>query len=220
MTVTSVTVDWAQGASVSGRLVQGTRRLGVLLAHGAGTDQDHPSLIALRDGIASGGHPVMTFNYPYTERGARRPDPQARLLACHAAVLEWFREHVCREVVGAGRSMGGRMSTYLAADGAPFVGLILLAYPLHPAGKPDRLRADHLPDVPVPMLFVTGTRDPLSRMDLFDQWVRPLPRADVLLVEDGDHSFRVRKSSGRTTEEALDAIIESTLKWLADQESG
>lgn len=112
------------------------------------------------------------------------------------------------------------MSTYLAADGAPFVGLILLAYPLHPAGKPDRLRADHLPDVPVPMLFVTGTRDPLSRMDLFDQWVRPLPRADVLLVEDGDHSFRVRKSSGRTTEEALDAIIESTLKWLADQESG
>lgn len=200
---------------MTGRLVEAGRRPGVLLAHGAGTDQDHRSVVVLRDGIAAAGFPVLTFNYPYTERGGRRPDPQARLLACHRAVAGWFAANVSAQMVGAGRSMGGRMATYLAAEeDNPFAGLLLFAYPLHPAGKPDRLRKDHLVDVRCPMLFVVGTRDPLSKMELFDRWVRPLPGVSVAEIGDGDHSFRVRKSSGRSNAEAEQEVIGAAIDWL------
>lgn len=214
MTVSAVTIEWSDTQTVSGRLVAGERSTGVLLAHGAGTDQDHPSVVRLRDGIAAAGYPVLTFNYPYTERGSRRPDAQQRLLACHRSALAWFREHVGERVVGGGRSMGGRMATYLAAEGEPFAGLILFAYPLHPAGRPERLRAEHLGSITCPMLFIVGTRDPLSTMPLFDKWVRPLPTATIAEIADGDHSFRVRKASGRTNDEAQAEVIDAATAWL------
>lgn len=214
MKVSDVTIEWSEAQTVTGRLVAGARNPGVLLAHGAGTDQDHHSLVSLRDGIATAGFPVLTFNYPYTERGSRRPDPQARLLTCHRAAFNWFRENVSPDVVGGGRSMGGRMATYLAAEGEPFAGLVLFAYPLHPAGKPERLRADHLPDIRCPMLFIVGTRDPLSLMPLFNKWVRPLASASVAEIEDGDHSFRVRKASGRSNEEAQAEVVTAATAWL------
>ncbi len=134
--------------------------------------------MALRDGLAGAGFPVLTFNYPYTEAGKKRPDTQAKLLECHRAVLAWFGAEVSERVVLAGRSMGGRMGTYLAAEGEPCDGLILFAYPLHPAGRPEKLRKDHLPEITQPMLFCVGTRDALSKMDLYDRWVRPLPDRD------------------------------------------
>lgn len=218
MKTTSVSIPWSADQAVTGRLIGGSLAPGVLLAHGAGTDQDHTSIVRLRDGIAAAGYPVLTFNYPYTERGGRRPDPQQRLLTCHRAVVEWFCDNVAQTVVGAGRSMGGRMATYLAAEGMPFAGLILFAYPLHPAGKPDRLRKDHLADVRCPMLFIVGTRDPMSTMALFDQWIRPLPQAAVVEIEDGDHSFRVRKSSGRTNDQAQAEIAAAAVDWLASLE--
>ena len=186
----------------------------MLLAHGAGTNQDHASIIALRDGLAAGGFSVMSFNYPYTEAGKGRPDQQAKLLTCHRAVRDWFVENVAPRVVLAGRSMGGRMGTYVAAEGEDCAGLILYAYPLHPAGKPEKLRKDHLPDIQQPMAFFVGTRDALSTMDLYDQWVRPLPAATTFEVEDGDHSFKVRKMSGRTNEEAIALIVEQSIEWL------
>lgn len=200
---------------MTGRLVEAGRQPGVLLAHGAGTDQDHHSVVVLRDGMAAAGFPVLTFNYPYTERGSRRPDSHARLLACHRAVAGWFAANVSPRMVGAGRSMGGRMATYLASEeDNPFAGLLLFAYPLHPAGKPDRLRKDHLADVRCPMLFVVGSRDPLSNMELFDRWVRPLPGVSVAEIADGDHSFRVRKSSGRSNAEAEQEVIGAAIDWL------
>lgn len=210
--IQTVEIPWREG-TVTGRLAEGGR-LGVLLAHGAGTNQDHASIVALRDGLAAAGHTVLTFNYGYTERGGKRPDPQARLLACHRAVLDWFRQQVeC--VVLAGRSMGGRMGTYLAAEGEDVAGLILFSYPLHPAGKPEKLRKDHLPDIVAPMLFIVGTRDALSRMDLYDRWVRPLPTVTTVEIGDGDHSFRVRKASGRSNDEAQSEVIAAAVDWLA-----
>ncbi len=210
--IQTVEIPWREG-TVTGRLAEGGR-LGVLLAHGAGTNQDHASIVALRDGLAAAGHTVLTFNYGYTERGGKRPDPQARLLACHRAVLDWFRQQVER-VVLAGRSMGGRMGTYLAAEGEDVAGLILFSYPLHPAGKPEKLRKDHLPDIVAPMLFIVGTRDALSRMDLYDRWVRPLPAVTTIEIDDGDHSFRVRKASGRSNDEAQSEVIAAAVDWLA-----
>lgn len=211
----AVRIKWHDGA-VTGRWrrPRSARGPAVLLAHGAGTDQDHASIVALREGIAAAGHPVLTFNYPYTEAGRKRPDRQPVLLDCHRAAARWLRSHYRGAVVFAGRSMGGRMASYLAAEGAPMAGLVLFAYPLHPPGKPERLRRDHLAAIRVPMLFFAGTRDALSRLDLFDRWVRPLPTATVILIEDGDHSFRVPKRTGRTPQDVIDSIISDTVAWI------
>ncbi|MEX0946822.1 MAG: alpha/beta family hydrolase, partial [Acidimicrobiia bacterium] len=111
------------------------------------------------------------------EAGRKSPDRQAVLLDCHSAARDYLGELAGSLPVLAGRSMGGRMGTYLAAAQEPCRAVVLYAYPLHPPGKPDRLRIEHLPDIKVPMLFFQGTRDALSRMDLFDLHIRPLPTA-------------------------------------------
>lgn len=211
MDMKTVSLEWP-GGLVTGRLVEGGTT-GVLLAHGAGTNQDHQTMVALRDGLAAAGTTVLTFNYPYSEAGRRGPDSQTKLLACHSAVVEWFRPRI-KTLVLAGRSMGGRMGTYLAAEGTPMDGLILFSYPLHPAGRPEKLRKDHLPQISVPMLFILGTRDPLSTMELYDRWVRPLAGVTTVEIEDGDHSFRVRKASGRTNRQALDEVLAAAVDWL------
>lgn len=201
---------------MTGRLIrpEQPKALGVVLAHGAGTNQDHASVVALRDGLASAGFPTLSFNYPYTEAGKKRPDAQAKLLECHRAVASWFRSEVTDRMVLAGRSMGGRMGTYLGAEGEPCDGLVLFAYPLHPPGRPEKLRKDHLPGIAQPMLFCVGTRDPLSTMALYDRWLRPLPNVTTYEVVDGNHSFRVPKASGRTSAEAFQDMLAFTVRWL------
>ena len=209
-----VVIHWS-GGQVSGRWRAVRRPEGpaILLAHGAGTNQDHPSIVALREALAAHRLPVLTFNYRYTERGSGRPDRQDTLLDVHRAAAAWLRARH-EGIVMAGRSMGGRMATYLAAEGEPCLGLVLYAYPLHPAGKPDRLRVDHLPDIDVPSLFFTGTRDALARRDLVEAHLRPLPRAALELIEDADHSFRVPKRTGRTADEVLSWIVDRTSEWV------
>ena len=199
-------------ATVTGRLVTGGSRSragrsqGVLLAHGAGTDQDHPRLVELRDGLGRAGLTVLTFNYLYMEAGRKGPDSQPLLLVAHRAARDFLASRVEGPVVLAGRSMGGRMGTYLAAAGEPALGLVLYAYPLHPPGRPDRLRADHLAAITAPMLFFQGTRDPLSRMELFEQHVRPLPTATIELLE-ADHSLGGSRNAP--------FLIERTAEWVS-----
>jgi hypothetical protein len=171
-------------------------------------------MVALRDGLASSGFPVVTFNYPYTEAGKKSPDPPSRLLACHQAAAAWCRAEIDLQMVLAGRSMGGRIASMLVAGGEPAAGLILFSYPLHPAGRPEKLRKDHLPDITVPVLSIVGTRDALATMELYDRWVRPLPTFTTVEIEDADHSLRVRKASGRTNAEALSNVIEAAADWL------
>jgi len=211
-----VTIQWRPGQAVSGRLAgpAETRLPTMLLAHGAGAGQEHPGVAGLRDRLAGAGVGVLTFNYPYIEAGKRRPDSQATLLDCHRAALEWLRAEAGNDVILAGRSMGGRMGSYLAAGGEPVRGLVSYAYPLHPAGKPDRLRIDHLANVTVPMLFFSGTRDALARVDLIDEHLRPLRWATIELIDDADHSFRVPKRTGRTLDEVLDWMTARTVDWM------
>ncbi len=208
-------IRWEDG-EVTGRWRRPRRTTGpaVLLAHGAGANQDHPAVVALAEGVAAHGHPVLTFNYPYMERGRGAPDRRPILLECHRAAAAWLREHVDDHIVMAGRSMGGRMATYLAAGGEPAAGLVLYAYPLHPPGKPDRLRVEHLPSIRIPMHFFSGTRDPLCRMDLLDQWIRPLPTARVTIIEEADHSFRVPKRAGRTQTDVVSELVSETVGWI------
>lgn len=153
----------------------------------------------------------MTFEYVYRAAGRRFPDPQGRLLDVHRAAAVRLREVAGSEIVLAGRSMGGRMSTILASQGEPCLGVVVYGYPLHPAGKPDRLRVDHLPDMTVPALFVTGTRDALALPDLVERYLMALPSATVELVSDADHSFRRR---GTSPDEMLDGLAALTMAWL------
>ena len=194
----------------------GSGNIGILLAHGAGTNQDHPMIVSLRDGLASAGHTVMTFNYPYTERGARGPDRPAKLISCHRGAADVLRIQV-DQLFLAGRSMGGRMGTHLIAEGDQASGAILYAYPLHPAGKPEKLRIDHLPRVGVPLLFFQGTRDALSRMELFDRHIATLPDSTVEILKGADHSFR---GKGWTSESLTERLVSRTTSWIAKFSSG
>ncbi len=210
----SVDIEYPGGV-VTGRVV-GDGDRGILLAHGAGTNQDHPFMVGLRDLLAGSGHTVMTFDYAYSDRGARRPDPPEKLLAVHRAAADLLGTMV-GTVFLAGRSMGGRIGTMLAADRYPVAGLVLYAYPLHPAGREERLRVAHLSDVGAPMLFFQGTRDALSRMELFDVHVRPLPDVSVEILDGADHSFR---GGGWKPETVLDRLTVVTTTWIDAVSSG
>lgn len=173
-------------------------------------------MVALRQGLAEQGLTVMTFNYPYTERGSKRPDRPEKLVECHQAAAEALRQDVDRLFL-AGRSMGGRMGTYLAAEGYDCAGLILYSYPLHPAGKPEKLRVAHFPDVTRPMLFFQGTRDPLSRMELFDRYIRPLPNAIVEILEDANHGF---SGGGWNPESMIERLATGSASFITSVSSG
>lgn len=211
---TTETVAWDGGEVTA--ITEGSGLHGILLAHGAGTNQEHPSMAGLRSGLSSGGHTVMSFNYPYSERGSKRPDRQEKLLACHRAAATTLAGRV-DEIYLAGRSMGGRMGTYLVAEGFSASGLILYAYPLHPAGKPERLRIDQFAEIGIPMLFLQGTKDALSRMELFEEHIAPLPNADVELLEGAGHGPR---GGGWNVEKMTERYVSATLNWISKLSSG
>ena len=187
-----------------------------VMAHGAGGRMDDRGLRALAKLLSPRGLHVVRFNFPYAETGSRRPDPMPVLQACTAAVVASAKDHVntTRWLIG-GRSMGGRAASMLAADDFACDGLLLLAYPLHPAGEPTKLRDAHLPRIRVPTLCLNGTRDALCRRDLMEAVVARLPSTFAMhWLEGADHSFHVLKSSGRTDADVLDEIGTTIDDWL------
>jgi predicted alpha/beta-hydrolase family hydrolase len=145
------------------------------------------------------------------------PDAPALLEATVARVAESVRAEGALRVVLGGKSMGGRIASQAVAQGVAADALVFLGYPLHPPGKPEKLRDKHLPDVPAPMLFVQGTRDEFARWDLLEATLARLgDRATLLKIEDGDHSFVVRKKvTGRSTAEVETGMLESVNGWLS-----
>ncbi len=164
------------------------------LAHGAGAGMDQPFMAGFARGIA--GHAVATlrFNFPYIESGRRSPDPERVLRETWLAAFEMAtRGSDGWPVLVGGKSLGGRIASMVVADGMPATGLVFLGYPLHPPGKPERIRDEHLYRIRVPMLFVEGTADPFARPDLLKPVIRKLgKRAEYVPVEGGDHSFNVK----------------------------
>jgi predicted alpha/beta-hydrolase family hydrolase len=209
-----IAIDCGDGRTVTGRLAEGDRRPAVLLAHGAGAGQDHPLVARIRDGLALHGYPVVTFEYFYMAEGRRRPDRAPALMSAHRAALDWVCTHLTERVILAGRSMGGRIASMLAAEGAPAEGLICYSYPLHPPGRYDKLRAEHLWRVRMPMLFFVGGRDAFARTDLVDAYLRPLPGATVEVVDGADHSLKMLKRSGVTTEQVIERIVGTSVDWI------
>lgn len=207
------------GGTVSGdvALPVGSSKTNLLvLAHGAGNDMTNPLLVAVQQGLAARGWACARFNFPYKERGGRAPDRAPALEACYRAVIAALRERLGpRRLVIGGKSLGGRMASHLAAADEQVDGLVFLGYPLHPPGKPDRLRDAHLPRITAPMLFFAGTRDTLCDLVLLKRTLRKLKAPATLhVIPDGDHSFNVPKRAGRTRDQVYAEIVEATAGWL------
>ena len=197
----------------------GRARVAVVLAHGAGADMTNAFLSAVHEGLAARGALVLKFNFAYTETGRRVPDPPARLVATFRAAVAWLDAQPAARglprILG-GKSLGGRIASHLAAEGDAVDGLLFLGYPLHPPGRPGQLRDAHLAAITAPMLFVQGTRDPLCDLSLLAPVLERLGRrATLAVIEDGDHSFHVRKSSGRDDRAATEEVIAAASQWLA-----
>ncbi len=189
----------------------------LVLGHGAGAGINHPFMEAIAASLAA--HRIATFryNFPYIEQGRKRPNPIAVLTATvRSAVTAAANEAPDLPLLAGGKSMGGRM-TSLAASKTPLpevAGLVFLGFPLHPIGKPETDRAEHLKRVAVPMLFLQGTRDRLADLGLIHEVCTPLsPLATLHVVDGADHGFHVLKRSGRTDDDALDELAQAVANW-------
>src|ERR1700760_2640635 len=192
----------SQNVTALGYPAAAANRAGVtlILAHGAGADQRSGFMVAFANALAERGVDIVTFNFLYSEHRRRIPDPNWRLETCWRAVIEAERGRMASDdkLAIGGKSMGGRIASQVAADGAGVLaGLVFLGYPLHPPGRPDRLRSAHLQSVKAPMLFVQGSRDAFGTPAELQPIIGRLdPAADLFVVEGGDHSFKIPKSVG------------------------
>lgn len=184
-------------------------------AHGAGGHKDDAGMTRAAQALEAAGFSVVRFNFPYREKRSGRPDPMPVLKESIAAAVARAREERApRRLIIGGRSMGGRAASMLAADGFECDGLLLLAYPLHPAGQPEKLRDAHLPMIKVPVLCINGTRDTLCERALMEKTVKS-PSWRMHWLEGADHSFHVLKSSGRTDEDVMAEVANVARDWRA-----
>ena len=212
-------IDVGDGVTVSAMYEPATEPSDTLFlcAHGAGGNMSDKSMLAATNTLRSAGLDVVRFNFVYSEHKLNRPDPMPDLEACTAAVAAYARAAIQpQRLLLGGRSMGGRAASMLLAHGYTCDALLLLAYPLHPAGQPEKLRDAHLGRIQLPVLCFNGTRDTLCRQDLMQQTLEHLSdRWTMHWLEGADHSFHVLKSSGRTDRDVLNEVADATRAWLA-----
>ena len=189
-----------------------------VLAHGAGAGMNHPFMSAVAKGLATRGIATLRYQFPYMDKGSKRPDPPK---VAHAAVREAVAEAARRlpgvPLYAGGKSFGGRMTSQAQAIEplAGVRGLVFLGFPLHAAGKPSDERAAHLADVKVPMLFLQGTRDDLAQLDLLRPVVERLgKRATLETFEEADHSFHVPARTGRKDAEVMADLLDRLARWI------
>jgi len=207
-------------SSVSG-LVQGPEAPAAVyvLAHGAGAGMAHAFMAACAGGLAARGVATVRFQFPYMERGSKRPDTPAVAHAAVRAAVAQAAAHFgsAPRLFAGGKSFGGRMTSQAQAQ-APLdgvEGLVFLGFPLHPADQPASTRGDHLHQVEVPMLFVQGTRDKLAEWSRVQALTAALaPRAALIQVDDGDHAFHVPARSGRSDAQVLGTILDGVAAWM------
>ena len=189
-----------------------------VLAHGAGAGMAHPFMAAVAAGLERRGIATLRYQFPYMERGSKRPDPpKLAHAAVRAAVGEAAKQLPDLPLVAGGKSFGGRMTSQAQAL-APLPGvrgLAFLGFPLHPAKQPSRERAKHLADVTVPMLFLQGARDALAMLDQIEPVCAALgQRATLKLFTDADHSFHAPAKTGRTDAQVLDEVLDALGEWV------
>jgi uncharacterized protein len=197
------------------------RRAVLVLGHGAGAGQDSRFMVDFATALAALGITTVTFNFLYTEEKRRVPDRREILESCYRAVVATVRRDVGRNagaIFIGGKSMGGRMATYVAAADPELKlgGLVLLGYPLHPPGRPAERRDQHLPAIRRPMLFVQGSRDTFGTPDELRPVLDALePKSTLSVVEGGDHSFKVARS--RNQAEVFASIQKTIADWIKER---
>lgn len=192
-------------------------RASISLAHGAGAGMHHAFMQSIAERWAALGFHVLRFQFPYMEAKSPRTDrPPVAIATIKAVVDHLLQSYPGLPVFAAGKSFGARMSSMYAAEkpSPPIKGLVYLGYPLHPAGKPSLDRSKHLPDVPVPQLFLQGERDTLAEIPLIRHVCSSLPKATLLEYPMADHSFKRPKKSGYTQEETLDLLAQNAADWM------
>jgi len=225
MTITEqrLTLDVSEKAgSVSALLERPSQAKALyVFSHGAGAGMHHVFMTDLSAALHARGIATLRFQFPYTERGGRRPDPKPWLLATiSAAVAAGAHAMPSVPLLAGGKSMGGRMTSHLAAQSPapPINALVFVGFPLHPSGKEGIERAAHLPKVAMPMLFMQGTRDKLADLPLMRGVVDGLgPHAHLHVVEGADHGFAVLKRSGRTPAEVLDELATTVATFITER---
>ena len=200
-------------------LLSDSNKTGVIIAHGAANDMNNSLIVAVADSLAAAGYTTLRFNFPYKEKGKKSLDTEPTLIRTwQGAVMHLLnnKRFPVDRVVAAGKSMGGRIASQMvAADQMAVEALIFLGYPLHAPGRTDKLRDSHLYEIKERMLFFAGTRDPLCNMEKLQEVLHRLPGpCDLEILEGGDHSFKLPKSSSRTAESVHLQIVGKCLQWL------
>jgi len=214
-----VTIVVSDDQRVSGLLqVPDAARGCYVVAHGAGAGMTHPFMASIANELAARGVATLRYQFPYMERGSKRPDtPKAAHAAVRAAVAEAARRLPEMPLFAGGKSFGGRMTSQAqAATPMPGVaGLIFLGFPLHPPGQPSDARGAHLSDVAIPMLFLQGSRDEFATLALLEPLASALgTRATLRLFDDADHSFRVPARTGRKDSEIRTELADAIADWI------
>lgn len=197
-------VDWTidtDRATIPISADEGAETL-VILAHGAGSNMEHKTMLWLADLVRQAGAGTSRFNFAYRAQGKSMPDRMPVLMETYRSVITSIREKLApKKLVVGGHSMGGRVASMLAAEGDDVDGLLLFGYPLHPPGRFDKMRDAHLPKITCPVLQFSGTRDDFCQRDLMEA----VPVGDnykIVWVEGADHSYSVSKASGNTKKDA------------------
>jgi predicted alpha/beta-hydrolase family hydrolase len=199
--------------------------IGLILAPGAGASQTSRFMVRFASALCARGIDTVTFNFAYMEQGRRVPDQNRKLETCYRKVIEAFHDSTLikipdreRLAIG-GKSMGGRIASQVAAAGADdLAGLVLLGYPLHPPGHPEKPRTEHLPRIRIPTLIVQGSRDAFGTPDelrpVIGTFAAPV---DLHVVEGGDHSFAVSMKAVPPQEQVYEAVLDAIAHWLRER---
>ncbi len=195
------------------------KTIGVIFAHGAANDMYNPLIRFVSRGILQAGYLTLRFNFLYKEKGKKTPDSQAKLVQTWQSVYHFLGNHSKfspQTIVACGKSMGGRVASQMVAEGQlPVSSLIFLGYPLHAPGKKDQLRDAHLYQIPIPMLFLAGTRDAFCDLVRLNTVLDQLTATwDLEVIEGGDHSFRVPKTHPISQDEIYARILQAVISWL------
>ena len=192
----------------------------IILGHGAGADQMSGFMRMVAAGFAARGLDALTFNFLYKEQGRGVPDPRAKLESCYRTVIDTAAKHKKlkgNKLVIGGKSMGGRIASQVAAEDSDGIkGLVYLGYPLHPPGRLDKLRDQHLPNIAARMLFVQGSRDTFGTADEIRAIIQARRlKADLYVVESGDHSFKVPKSV-KPQQQVYEEVMDEVARWCRE----
>ncbi len=221
----NISIELKNGESVKGiisepKVYNDKSRVGVVFAHGAGNDMNHPLIVSVAEKLAVAGYITLRFNFLYREKGKKSPGPEHRLIDAWKCAVDFFKRDETRSIktiIAVGKSLGGRIASQAAAAGTINPdGLIFLGYPLHAPGRKDKLKDEHLYQIKKPLLFFEGTRDPFCDLEKFNGVFEGLlcPK-DVTLIEGGNHSFDLPKADERSPEDVYNQIADKCIEWLA-----